>query len=185
MHLCIILRRGFVEFTRLPKRLRTKKTKQKISLNSGESPGTKIFLEEILLFVGKAKIVCFQGASVYAKRPLHCNEEGLRVPGSGISMGLWQASPSMYLDHPLCYQSFSSLSLCRHSPIVCLWHLVTWLTCVCSWHIPFKVHVLVSCPTWWVTHLSYVTCMSTYEFHILVTCPLGNSSLIGWHVFDM
>ena len=171
MHLCIILRRGFVEFTRLPKRLRTKK-KQKISLNSGESPGTRIFLEEILLFVGKAKIVCFQGASIYAKRPLHCNEEGLRVPGSGISMGLWQASPSMYLDHPLCYQSFSSLSLCRHSPIVCLLHLVTWLTCVCSWHIPFKVlsrfglmpdmvgHTPLICHLYvhiWISHISYLS----------------------------
>ena len=87
MHLCIILRRGGSrEFTRLAKGLRTKK--QKVSLNSGESPGTRIFLEGILLFVGKAKVVCFQGAPVYAKRPLHRSKEGLRVPGSGISMGL-------------------------------------------------------------------------------------------------
>lgn len=77
---------GSREFTRLAKGLRTKK--QKVSLNSGESPGTRIFLEGILLFVGKAKVVCFQGAPVYAKRPLHRSKEGLRVPGSGISMGL-------------------------------------------------------------------------------------------------
>ena len=46
-------------------------------------------------------------------------------------------------------------------------------------------HVLVSCLTWWVTRPSYITCMSMYEFHILVTCPLGNSSLIDQHVLDM
>lgn len=143
-----------------------------------------MFLQKILLFAWKGHL--------FMQRLLHCKEEGSRGPCSGISVGCDELHLpcTCHLCGPLCHchdlsPLFPQAVPSRSHPLL---HLVTWFTCV---------YMCVACSfqgsvTFWSSACPsgscappYVSSMSTYGFHVLAICPLGNISLIGQQVLDM